>query len=375
MSMNRLFIKGGYGEHGRSCFLLPFRKDRLLMLDCGIMDTDPAPFPDVEPDLLKRTDYLFLSHCHKDHSGAFDHFRELGFSGQLIAARPTLEFSGIRYAKTVLLDCPPGEPPRTPVKLDSELSFFYGRSGHCVGSVWLHLSGSFGSLLYSGDYQKRALVYETDPIEGRTADLAILDCAHVGQNGNADELRGLLTERIREALSKGHRILMPLPKYGRGPEVLCMLLAALPDAKIAIDPGMKRLMERTLAFPGWLKPEAVHTIRAFLQKNPPDGLQGENYDVLLIGDTHLERPENSRLALSETAKGAIVLLTGRVKKGCCPERLLREGKAFTMTYPHHQSYGDFEETVSQNAFGAVLPFHNPQKEILLTYRFPSFKLF
>ena len=39
MSMNRLLVKGGYGEHGRSCFLLPMGEDRYCMLDCGIMDT------------------------------------------------------------------------------------------------------------------------------------------------------------------------------------------------------------------------------------------------------------------------------------------------------------------------------------------------
>ena len=106
MSMNRLIIKGGYGEHGRSCFLLSFGENRYYMLDCGIMDTDPNPFPQVEPALLKQTRYLFLSHCHKDHSGAFEEFCRQGFNGWLVTTRPTLEFSGILWDKTILLDCP-----------------------------------------------------------------------------------------------------------------------------------------------------------------------------------------------------------------------------------------------------------------------------
>ena len=56
MSMNSLLIKGGYGEHGRSCFLFPFGSDRYAMLDCGIMDTDPSPYPQVEPELLAKTE-------------------------------------------------------------------------------------------------------------------------------------------------------------------------------------------------------------------------------------------------------------------------------------------------------------------------------
>ena len=108
MSMIPLLIKGGYGEHGRSCFLFPFGEKRWAMLDCGIMDTDPEPFPKVEPELLKQTEYLFLSHCHKDHSGAFEHFAANGFSGWLVTTAPTMKCSGIRYEKTILLPDPKG---------------------------------------------------------------------------------------------------------------------------------------------------------------------------------------------------------------------------------------------------------------------------
>ena len=106
--------------------------------------------------------------------------------------------------------------------------------------------------------------------------------------------------------------------------------------------------------------EAAAELRDFLAQPSPDE---KGYDVLLIGDTHLEKPENSRLAIEETEKGAMALLTGRVKKGCCTERLLREGKAFTMAYPHHQSRKDFLEMVGENRFQTVLPFHNNRKEV------------
>ena len=149
MSMVPLIVKGGYGEHGRSCFLFPFQKNKYAMLDCGIMDTDPQPFPVVEPELLKQTEYLFLSHCHKDHSGAFEHFREAGFKGWLVAAAPTVKCAGIDYDRTILLPDPKGGLEEE-VTLKGGLSFFYGRTGHCAGSIWLHFFGAFGSLLYSG---------------------------------------------------------------------------------------------------------------------------------------------------------------------------------------------------------------------------------
>ena len=91
MYMDRLIVKGGYGEHGRSCFLVPFAQGRYYMLDCGIMDTDENPWPEVETELLERTEYLFLSHCHKDHSGAFSRLVSRGFRGWLVAAGATVE--------------------------------------------------------------------------------------------------------------------------------------------------------------------------------------------------------------------------------------------------------------------------------------------
>lgn len=360
--MNRLLIKGGYGEHGRSCFLVPCSSERYYMLDCGIMDTDPNPYPQVEPEYLARTDYLFLSHCHKDHSGGFDEMVRKGFAGWLVASRPTLEFSGIRWEKTLVLDSPE-EPSSQAVRLDGGLSFSYGKTGHCAGSVWFRIQDSEKSVLYTGDYQKRALAYETDPIEGMQADLAIIDCAHEKEQENADVLRTRMTGQIGRWLAEETKILMPLPKYGRGPEVICMLRQRFPHAAIAADSNMVGLLKKTLAYSSWLKPEAVCEMQAFLDEHPEKRLASGDYEILLLADPHLERPESIRLAREMTGQGAAALLTGRVKKGCLTETLLAEQKAVSMVYPHHQSRGDFLEMAGQNQFSRMLPFHNPEKEL------------
>ncbi len=362
MSMNRLIIKGGYGEHGRSCFLMPYRETKYFMLDCGIMDTDPSPWPKVEPELLKRTEYLILSHCHKDHSGAFKELCRQGFHGWLVTTAPTLDLTGISYDRIIVLEEPDGSGNQT-CPLPGGLSVTYGRSGHCVGSIWLQVSWEGGSLFYSGDYQSRPLAYAVDLIAGRSGELAIIDCAHAGSEEDADGLRLLLAERIRRLTAEGHKVILPLPKYGRGLEFICMLRDSLPDISVGADPVFTSTTERMLQYPGWLKPESIGTIQDFLETDPGKLLERGDCQVILLGDTHLERPENSRLAMEETKKGAFVLLTGRVKKGCATETLLNEGKAFVMSYPHHQSRSDFLETVKNNRFHVILPFHNNLKEI------------
>lgn len=362
MSMNRLIIKGGYGEHGRSCFLMPYREKKYFMLDCGIMDTDPSPWPKVEPELLKQTEYLILSHCHKDHSGAFRELCRQGFRGWLVTTSPTLDLTGISYDRVIVLEEPDGSGNQT-CPLPGDLSVTYGRSGHCVGSIWLQVSWNDGSLFYSGDYQSRPLAYAADLITGRSGELAIIDCAHVSSEENADGLRSLLTDRIRRLTSEGHKVILPLPKYGRGLEIVCMLRDSLPDISVGADPVFIHTTEQMLRYAGWLKPESMPVIRDFLETDPENLLEQRNCQVIILGDTHLENPENSRLAMEEAAKGASVLLTGRVKKGCATETLLNEGKAFTMAYPHHQSRSDFLETVKNNRFHVILPFHNNSKEI------------
>ena len=173
MYMDRLIVKGGYGEHGRSCFLVPFAQGRYYMLDCGIMDTDENPWPEVETELLERTEYLFLSHCHKDHSGAFSRLVSRGFRGWLVAAGATVELAGICYNKVIQAD----PLSAWPMGLGRELHFSCGRSGHCVGGLWFHIWDSGKSCFYSGDYQPGPLAFAVDQVKGRRADLAIVDCA------------------------------------------------------------------------------------------------------------------------------------------------------------------------------------------------------
>ena len=100
-----------------------------------------------------------------------------------------------------------------------------------------------------------------------------------------------------------------------------------------------------------------------MDEHPNSALAMGTFVVLLIGDTHLGQPGSQELARAEAEKGALTLLTGRVKKGCLTERLLKEGKAFTMAYPHHQSRRDLLEMMEENEFHGALPFHNNRKEV------------
>ena len=57
-----LTIGGGYGEHGRTCFLVE-GKGVSFLLDCGTMEGDAEPTPRLSELQIKKADFLFLSHC------------------------------------------------------------------------------------------------------------------------------------------------------------------------------------------------------------------------------------------------------------------------------------------------------------------------
>ena len=76
---------------------------------------------------------------------------------------------------------------------------------------------------------------------------------------------------------------------------------------------------------------------------------------------------NGQVILSSegyTTKAACLNGIESVKKNGPVGKLLEEGKAERFLFPHHQSYGDLKRAAAQNQFDCVLPFHNPEKEIL-----------
>ena len=278
MYMDRLIVKGGYGEHGRSCFLVPFAQGRYYMLDCGIMDTDENPWPEVETELLERTEYLFLSHCHKDHSGAFSRLVSRGFRGWLVAAGATVELAGICYNKVIQAD----PLSAWPMGLGRELHFSCGRSGHCVGGLWFHIWDSGKSCFYSGDYQPGPLAFAVDQVKGRRADLAIVDCAHPATQEDARALRSRILEWIGPCLAAGRRVVLPLPRYGRGLELIALIKENFPQVAIAADQGFAAAAEQMCGYGQWLRAGKEEQIRAFLEEQPEERLERDRYDVLLL---------------------------------------------------------------------------------------------
>ncbi|MBO4982332.1 MAG: MBL fold metallo-hydrolase [Lachnospiraceae bacterium] len=372
--MRKLVFKGGYGEHGRSYFLVRYsEKDRYYMVDCGIMDSDAFPYPEVTEEEIGKVDYLFLTHCHKDHTGAVEYILEKGFRGWIVASGMTMELGVPALKKVICLPAAFEAADRRMVLGEDgaeTLEVVYGRSGHCPGGLWFEIRDLFGSCFFSGDYQADTLLYACDRVQGMQADIAVVDCAHFQTGQNAAQLRAQLLQGLTHHLEQKHPMVLPVPKYGRGPELLCMLQECFPTADIKVDTDFAECTERMLQEDFWYQETGFGKVKEFLESSRDKAVfpaleefTPGDFDILLLADTHLQKEANREYVKGVIGKDGVLVITGRMKAGSLPMELYEAGMAERYLYPHHQSRGDMLEMIGQNGFCTVYPYHNPLKEV------------
>lgn len=356
MYMEKLKIKGGYGEHGRNCFMLEYRPRHYLMADCGVMDSDSHPEPYLTREEAGQTDVLLLTHMHRDHAGAVPYLLNKGFRGWVIGSRDTIRMLRLSYDKVYSLD--DMYPGRFSVP-GAEL--LYGRSGHCPGSLWFLAESDSTSVFFSGDYQADSLLYACDVPHGLKADLAVIDMANDECDEDAPSLRARLCDRVKMLVRQGRKAVLPVQSFGRGPEILFSLSLALPECGIALDQRLINAMEVMLESTSWIRAENRISFLEAYEKAVR--MTTELADIVLVADPHLDRAESRELVKCLLAENGSVVLTGRRRKGSFAAELAEQGDASVLQFPHHSSRTDAGILAGNNSFRVVLPFHTETREI------------
>ncbi len=338
----KLIIGGGVGEHGRNCFYVEGNPS--FMVDCGIKKGSNRPYPHLTSEQIKKVKYLFLTHSHEDHTGAFGWLIENGFSGTVIATAETLALLKQNYNKVLKL--PRGQ--RT-VELE-RMSFDFGRSGHCIGSVWYKITIGQKTLLFSGDYSEKCC-FNIDCIRENVADLAVLDCSYGYYEFVAEKQLLEIKNYVADNLSDGC-VLMPVPKNGRAFD----FIAALNGAGVRVYADDK-LINYIAALPNdgyWLNKDIAGIIQNYRFASKPDANAKQ---VLLIADAQLESDFAKALCEQVLSRNGRILITGYADENSMSRELIESKRADYIPFCAHCCKTEMDLLISRNNFKIVVPYH------------------
>lgn len=352
----KLFIAGGCKEHGRNSFLLDDR-DECLLIDCGKGEGD-FYFPQLNEEQITKIRYLFLTHSHKDHSGGIEWLIKNDFHGSIISTAETRAQCKIDYKNWNIL--PTTEQMPLFKQLDPSLSIRYGRTGHCIGSIWFLIEWNNKKVIFTGDYKENSPVYISDRIRNISADCAVIDCAYGNMRIDSAKQEKELLNTIKNTIHVGKTVYMPIPKYGRGLEIIQTLNKAENKFLVYADRNIyEQAKQRNNV---WMN-TSVDSVRTLETWNREPA-------VLFISDPQLRKKENYEFATKIYKEGGTIIFTGHIYPNTGAEQLLVRRYARQILYPVHMNYSEVCNFVKANHISNVVLNHyageiNDKKHIAL----------
>lgn len=349
-----LFIAGGCGEHGRNCFYVE-QNSAAFLVDCGLLAGAEDDLPRLNAEQIQKLRAVFLTHSHADHTGALPWLAQQGYQGPVYATLPTLTqlpFS-LNHIQTLESLCPckgSGSVPELP-----GLQVTWGRSGYCAGSVWLRFEWNGKSILFSGDYAEHSPLYPCDPLRSQTADLAVLDAAYGSTDADWNTCVKKLCVETVQCLKQTQLLFFPVPKYGRGPEILLLLKRFAPNLKFYGDAHFLRQLQQIQLGGPWLLPVPPH----FADWVQPDAFLSREKSVVFLSGPQLAGKAGQR-AREMVAHGAHGIMTGTPDAGSLSAEMLKNGQMLFLRYPVHLDAMQCRELAEKNQFGRVIPYHSPE---------------
>ena len=204
-------------------------------------------------------------------------------------------------------------------------------------------------------------VYTCDPIRDQRIDLAVLDCAYGLDETPYYAACGHLVRVTERLLSMHGLLLFPVPKYGRGLEILKLFSDHLRSAAYSADDVFLKNLTMQRAGGFWYKPNQIDT--------PVQPYSGQRRGIVFVSDPQLRTDAARAIADQVLANGGVAVMTGTLEKGSYSEYLFSQGKMALLRYPVHQNHAQFERLNQRNKFRRSIPYHSPELHDEMNIRF------
>ena len=204
------------------------------------------------------------------------------------------------------------------------------------------------SVFFSGDYTENTQVYACDRIREQQADLAVLDCAYGTDETPYGSACDLLARRTEELLSEHGLLLFPVPKYGRGLELLKRLSECLRGVSFSADALFLKNLSEQRAGGFWYRPVSIDAA-----VSPCDG---RTRGVVFVSAPQLRGEPARKIAEQVLARGGAAVMTGTLEKDSYSETLFRQGRMSLLRYPVHLNHPQFERLKRENRVVRAIPY-------------------
>ena len=250
----RLTYLGSGRQVGRSCLFLQTQESRVL-LDCGInvagIGPDMYPYLDAPEFNLSDLDAVILSHAHLDHCGFIPYLFKYGFRGPVYCTAPTRDISALLLLDYVKIMKNEGvanplydvddvkEMVKHMVCLDydevsdvtPDVRITFHNAGHILGSamVHMHIGNGMHNFLYTADLRyARTQLLEPATTSFPRLETVLMESTYGGRLNILPPLKeqdDYLKAIIKETMTRGGKVLMPVLGSGKAQEVMVMIEA------------------------------------------------------------------------------------------------------------------------------------------------------
>ncbi len=227
-----------------------------ILLDCGAFQGNfrekDTPTFTFDPQTLTA---VSISHAHLDHIGGIIFLIHQGYTGPIYSTAPTKDIAEVMMMDQIKIHNQQHPDNRIPIEtIDramhlwkthnyhetfsiEETTVTYYDAGHILGSALTVLHSEGTKTLYTGDMgnSPTQLLENTEEVGG--LDYVFMECVYGSREHDAKGSReDQLFEAIREPLSQGHTVLIPVFSLERSQEILYTLDHLIESGKLSNYP-------------------------------------------------------------------------------------------------------------------------------------------